>query len=480
MSYMNCICGKDYDLLCSLNCCKKCCKTKYCLTHSPTNLLTLSKNTCFMCDTKHSIDDLTFLDDTLNYCNNCYEENTLLIDKNNKLNMSNQIFKQIKCSCGNNRSEACALKCCKKCCKALGCTKHKNENTIVNNDTCTICMKQNKKLNSYLNDKNNIVTYYCDNCYKTNNVVVNRMLSIKPVLNTNMLFGCNIRTIKEDMEDRFNVLKDMTIEEALFKTFMKKYKDKAITTTIFKKHIYTHKYFNIDCFQDCDYEYKCPCCKHVDDIFFTSLCCDCDTLICTAYECNVETDNDVSYCKKCYDKHITETYIKYKDVTLTKDIVLSDNFTFNMDDAYRLENLLQYKCPCCNVIKSFASCNLAICEDCNAPACHDCLIEVTLGCGVPNCPHCSRGYCANSSYIISCDTCYRRRMHGTERERRSISPSVITDDPTKQCNVCMTNVKNYCFAPCGHLCICGECSIKVVNKCPVCMDNVTGVIRVFN
>jgi hypothetical protein len=55
-----------------------------------------------------------------------------------------------------------------------------------------------------------------------------------------------------------------------------------------------------------------------------------------------------------------------------------------------------------------------------------------------------------------------------------------TDDPNKQCVVCLDNAKCCAFTPCHHLCVCISCSTKLNDrKCPMCRRTFTKVDRIF-
>ena len=58
-------------------------------------------------------------------------------------------------------------------------------------------------------------------------------------------------------------------------------------------------------------------------------------------------------------------------------------------------------------------------------------------------------------------------MNNTETERyfTLAEPSLAQDD---QCCVCMEKQKNYAFTGCGHMCVCGDCVDRCLNKCPLC------------
>jgi len=57
---------------------------------------------------------------------------------------------------------------------------------------------------------------------------------------------------------------------------------------------------------------------------------------------------------------------------------------------------------------------------------------------------------------------------------------VSTDDPSKQCVVCLDNEKQ-CAPSCGHRCLCFGCAGKIVDrKCPLCRKTFTRIQQIFN
>ena len=54
------------------------------------------------------------------------------------------------------------------------------------------------------------------------------------------------------------------------------------------------------------------------------------------------------------------------------------------------------------------------------------------------------------------------------------------DSNTSECIVCMDEPKEYAFTPCGHKCVCENCSSKVERNCPMCRKPFTGVIKIFD
>lgn len=49
------------------------------------------------------------------------------------------------------------------------------------------------------------------------------------------------------------------------------------------------------------------------------------------------------------------------------------------------------------------------------------------------------------------------------------------------CVICLENEKRYAVIPCGHLCLCAECSdvVRDSGRCPICLADVAGVYRIY-
>jgi hypothetical protein len=297
-----------------------------------------------------------------------------------------------------------------------------------------------------------------------------------------MILGCEISTIKQIMSDKvYNASHSIgNLHELYFETFLKKYKDIPITQEIFINEIKNHKYYEFDYL--CNYDYECPICKKINNFDETYFCDVCDMLTCDM-NCHVHDydGNGVNYCMNCYDERNKEFYNKYENIILTKDTILEDDFILDLDEIEELGYDFDYECPNCNVTVSYNSDDVIKCDRCDNHVCIDCAEETYEGCSYYDCYYCMRGNCYNNRRMIKCNVCFPnvRAVENKKSNPRSISPCILTDDLDKQCNVCMTNVKNYACIPCGHLCICGECSIKIDDKCPLCNDKITNIVRIF-
>ena len=53
-----------------------------------------------------------------------------------------------------------------------------------------------------------------------------------------------------------------------------------------------------------------------------------------------------------------------------------------------------------------------------------------------------------------------------------------TEPATAECAICWDGDPEYAVVPCGHRCLCANCS-KAVSECPVCRGAMTAVLRIF-
>jgi len=57
------------------------------------------------------------------------------------------------------------------------------------------------------------------------------------------------------------------------------------------------------------------------------------------------------------------------------------------------------------------------------------------------------------------------------------------EDPQNECVVCMDSIRDSLLVPCHHLCVCSTCADTLKEDqgiCPVCRQNIIGVIRVYH
>ena len=53
-----------------------------------------------------------------------------------------------------------------------------------------------------------------------------------------------------------------------------------------------------------------------------------------------------------------------------------------------------------------------------------------------------------------------------------------TEPANTECAICLDDNAEYAAVPCGHRCLCADCS-KTVSQCPVCRTKMSAVLRVF-
>ena len=57
-------------------------------------------------------------------------------------------------------------------------------------------------------------------------------------------------------------------------------------------------------------------------------------------------------------------------------------------------------------------------------------------------------------------------------------PEPLGEPVTAECAICLDDDAQYAAVPCGHRCLCANCS-KTISQCPVCRTRMTAVLRVF-
>ncbi|XP_017151213.1 mitochondrial E3 ubiquitin protein ligase 1-like [Drosophila miranda] len=70
------------------------------------------------------------------------------------------------------------------------------------------------------------------------------------------------------------------------------------------------------------------------------------------------------------------------------------------------------------------------------------------------------------------------RLERERRERRARGrPPALSDD--ELCVVCATNPKEIILLPCGHVCLCEDCSPHIATQCPVCRGKIVSKAAAF-
>ncbi|BFF99285.1 mitochondrial E3 ubiquitin protein ligase 1 [Drosophila madeirensis] len=71
-----------------------------------------------------------------------------------------------------------------------------------------------------------------------------------------------------------------------------------------------------------------------------------------------------------------------------------------------------------------------------------------------------------------------KRLETERRERRARSrPLALSED--QLCVVCVTNPKEIILLPCGHVCLCEDCSPHIATQCPVCRGKIVSRSAAF-
>lgn len=65
-----------------------------------------------------------------------------------------------------------------------------------------------------------------------------------------------------------------------------------------------------------------------------------------------------------------------------------------------------------------------------------------------------------------------------EKEKEEKEDGEKGDMIEKYCKICLENLQNTVFIPCGHVCTCVKCAFSVT-KCPICREPYEKVIRIF-
>lgn len=72
---------------------------------------------------------------------------------------------------------------------------------------------------------------------------------------------------------------------------------------------------------------------------------------------------------------------------------------------------------------------------------------------------------------------YRIGKPITIENEEVILPQYIYTDDDPDCIVCLTNVKEVIFVPCGHFNTCSDCNLKLVKRnCPICRQTIINTI----
>lgn len=49
---------------------------------------------------------------------------------------------------------------------------------------------------------------------------------------------------------------------------------------------------------------------------------------------------------------------------------------------------------------------------------------------------------------------------------------------SQTCKICLDQVADIIFLPCGHMVSCGQCA-PALNRCPICRKEIAGFVKAF-
>ena len=57
------------------------------------------------------------------------------------------------------------------------------------------------------------------------------------------------------------------------------------------------------------------------------------------------------------------------------------------------------------------------------------------------------------------------------------------DETDNRCNVCMADTREVVVQPCGHVCLCRNCALKIMSdfdrKCPICRRKIKKIQNIY-
>jgi len=71
----------------------------------------------------------------------------------------------------------------------------------------------------------------------------------------------------------------------------------------------------------------------------------------------------------------------------------------------------------------------------------------------------------------------RRVQRRIQRQRSIVNTDGLHE--TQICLACLENPREVALFPCGHVCLCADCSLLIQEKCPVCRENVADIAPIF-
>ena len=76
------------------------------------------------------------------------------------------------------------------------------------------------------------------------------------------------------------------------------------------------------------------------------------------------------------------------------------------------------------------------------------------------------------TFVTKCDICTNHKIREFTNVKVELNIKIYDDENVVECAVCLDNVKNTVFIPCGHFYTCSTCSSKL-QTCPICKKTIT-------
>lgn len=60
-----------------------------------------------------------------------------------------------------------------------------------------------------------------------------------------------------------------------------------------------------------------------------------------------------------------------------------------------------------------------------------------------------------------------------------IDPAAVQPRQVNSCDICHEGVKTHACMPCGHMCMCSNCSAGTYDHCPICNMDLNFITRIY-
>jgi len=84
-----------------------------------------------------------------------------------------------------------------------------------------------------------------------------------------------------------------------------------------------------------------------------------------------------------------------------------------------------------------------------------------------------------SAQVPSYTNCKTHKQSRGKMKKKSTLVRGGNDDEGL-CVICLDKKADYAIKPCGHLCLCEDCTSAIGGKCPICRGGMNGVMKIFN